>query len=292
MPLHSDSAAYAMDSWLVAAALTSAALHAAWNAAVKVSPQPTQAMTAQMVGSAVLALPALFWTGLPAMSAWPWMAASTLLGMGAVASLLRAYEHGGFGVVYPMTRASSVLLVLPLAAAAAGEWPTPLGLVGVGLVSMAVMVLALGKGNGAARSMTRPALVWTLTAAAFTAGYIVCDGQGVRAAQSPLAYGFSLSIINGVLWAVVQHRSGLRLGALAAAQWRQGLLLALAAMVSYLLILWVWMHAPIALGSALRDTSAVFATVISLTVLKEPFARRVLLAVGLAIAGSMLIRLG
>lgn len=281
-----------MDGWLLAAALTSAALHASWNAAVKVSPQPAQAMTAQMVGSAVLALPALFWVGLPSLSAWPWMIASTLLGMGAVASLLRAYSHGGFGVVYPMSRASSVLLVLPLAAVAAGEWPTPLGLVGVGLVSTAVMVLALGNGNGGARSMTRPALGWTLTAAAFTAGYIVCDGQGVRQAQSPLAYGCTLSIINGVLWAILQQRSGLRLAALAAAQWRQGLLLALAAMASYLLILWVWMHAPIALGSALRDTSAVFATVISLTVLKERFDRSALLAVGLAVAGAMLIRLG
>ena len=52
------------------------------------------------------------------------------------------------------------------------------------------------------------------------------------------------------------------------------------------------MHAPIALGSALRDTSAVFATVISLTVLKERFDRRAMLAVGLAVAGAMLIRLG
>ena len=95
-----------------------------------------------------------------------------------------------------------------------------------------------------------------------------------------------------MVWGWMQHRGGMRLGAIAARMWPKALMLALAAMVSYLLILWVWMHAPIALGSALRDTSAVFATVIALAVLKEPFDWRVVLAVGLAMTGSILIRLG
>lgn len=278
-----------MNNWLVGAALTSALLHAAWNASVKSSPRPTEAMTAQMLGSAVLALPLLFWAGLPAAASWPWMVASTLLNIGAVASLLRAYRHGGFGIVYPMARASSVLLVLPLAAAAAGEWPRPLGVVGVALVSSAVAVLALGR--GAAHAMSRPALSWTLAAAAFTAGYIVCDGQGVRGSQSPLGYGCVMAIVNGVLWTGLQQRAGMKLAALAT-QWPRVLPVALAAMLSYLLILWVWTLAPIALGSALRDTSAVFATLIAVAVLKEPLDRSALFAVALATAGSILIRLG
>ena len=202
-----------MNGWLVVAALASAALHAAWNAAVKSSAQPVLAMTAQMLGSAMLALPLLAWSGLPAPAAWPWLAASTLLGMGAVASLLRGYAQGSFGVVYPMARASSLLLVLPLAATIAGEWPSPRGVAGVALVSAAVMVLALGR--GAASAMTRPALGWTFAAAAFTAGYVVCDAQGVRAAGSALAYGCALSIVNGVFWAGLQKRAGMRLATLA-----------------------------------------------------------------------------
>jgi len=43
-----------MDSWLVAAALTSALLHASWHAVVKSSSHTGEAMTAQMVGSALL----------------------------------------------------------------------------------------------------------------------------------------------------------------------------------------------------------------------------------------------
>ena len=180
-----------MDSVLVGAALLSAALHAAWNAAVKSSARPPLAMTAQLLASAALAVPVLCWVGSPAPASWPWMALSTLLSMGAVATLLRAYEHGGFSVVYPTARASSVLLVLPLAAAVAGEWPRPLGLLGVMLVSAAV-----------------------------------------------------------------------------------------------------WTQAPIAPASALRDTSAIFATMIAVTLLEEPFDRRVLHALALATSGTAMIRLG
>jgi drug/metabolite transporter (DMT)-like permease len=277
-----------MDSTLVAAALLSAALHAAWNAGVKVSARPTRAMTAQMLAAAVLAAPVLWWTGLPAAPAWPWIAAATLLNQGAVASLLRGYRHGAFGMVYPMTRSASVLLVLPLAAAAAGEWPATQGLAGVGLVSLAVLWLALGTGHG--RKLPRPALGWTLAAAAFTAGYVVCDAQGVRRAGSPLAYGCTVAIVNALLWSAWQRRGGLRLRELGA-QWPAALAMAIAATLSYWLILWVWTRAPIALASALRDTSALFATLIALTWLKEPFDRRVLVAVTLASAGTVLIRL-
>ena len=55
----------------VVAALVSALLHAGWNAAVKASRNPAQAMTAQMLVSALLVLPGLWWTGLPDAAAWP-----------------------------------------------------------------------------------------------------------------------------------------------------------------------------------------------------------------------------
>ena len=55
----------------VAGALLSAALHAGWNAAVKAHPKPTEAMTAQMVLCALIVVPGLVWTGLPAAASWP-----------------------------------------------------------------------------------------------------------------------------------------------------------------------------------------------------------------------------
>jgi len=278
-----------MDNLFVAAALLSAILHAAWNAAVKASAHPAQAMTAQMLVSALLAMPALIWAGLPAAPAWPWMLGSVVLNMGAVAALLRGYTHAGFGIVYPMARASSVLMVLPLAAAVAGERPALPGMLGVALVSAAMLILALGSGRR--RALTRPALGWILAAGAFAAGYAVCDAQGVRHAQSPLAYGAALTIANAAAWTWLQRRTGATPGGLRA-QWPRAVPAGLAAMASYLLILWVLQHAPIALSSALRDTSAIFAAIIAVVFLKEPLEQRVLLAIVLATAGAMLIRAG
>jgi drug/metabolite transporter (DMT)-like permease len=275
-----------MDGVLVAAALLSAALHAAWNAGVKASPQPTVAMTAQMLLSALLVLPVLAFTGAPAPASWPWMALSTSLSMGAVATLLRAYRHAAFGVAYPMVRASSVLLVLPLAGWLAAEWPRPLGLLGVALVSLAVLLLV----RGPERALSRPALGWMAAAAAFTAGYVVCDAQGVRRSGSPLAYGCVLAMLNALLWSSWQYRNGLRLRSLLPG-WPRALGMALAATLSYWLILWVWTRAPIAPASALRDTSAIFATLIAAKVLKERIDARIASAVLLATAGTVAIRL-
>ena len=276
-----------MDSLYVAAALFSAALHACWNAAVKTSAQPGHAMTAQMLVSALFSLPLMAWAGWPAAAAWPWMGLSTLFGIASVAATLRAYAAGSFGMVYPMARSASVLLVLPLAAAMAAEWPRPLSLAGVALVSLAVLLLARGPRG----SLSRAGLGWTLLAAALTAGYVVCDGLGVRRAGSPLAYGSTMAVINALTWTTWQRQRGLRLHELRP-QLPRAALLAVAAMASYLLILWVWAHVPIAPASALRDTSAIFATLIAVTVLKERVDARVLGAVALATAGAVAIRLG
>ena len=81
--------------------LLSALLHAGWNAAVKANRNPAQAMTAQMLLGAVLVLPALLWFGLPDSASWGWIAASTVTNVLTVSALLRAYELGGFGLVYP-----------------------------------------------------------------------------------------------------------------------------------------------------------------------------------------------
>jgi drug/metabolite transporter (DMT)-like permease len=215
------------------------------------------------------------------------MGLSTLFGIASVAATLRAYERGRFGMVYPMARSASVLLVLPLAAATAAEWPRPLSLAGVALVSLGVLLLARGPHG----SLSRTGLGWTLCAAALTAGYIVCDGLGVRRAGSPLAYGSTMAMINALTWSAWQYCRGLRLRELRP-QAPRATLLAVAAMTSYLLILWVWAHAPIAPASALRDTSAIFATLIAVTVLKEPLDVRVLAAVALATLGTVAIRLG
>ncbi len=282
-----------MDVWQFTAALTSALLHAGWNAAVKVSPAPRQAMAAQMAGAALLALVGLAWTGLPAAAALPWMLLSTLLNMGAVVSLLRAYESGAFGTVYPMTRAFSVLGVATLSPLIAGEFLGFMALGGVALVAAALLMLAIDarRPSEEARALPAVALGWTLAAGLITAAYVLADARGARAGGSAAAYGFAVSISNAVAMAWLTRDAGAP-WTLLRAHWRLALPASLASMTSYVLILWVWTRAPVAPAAALRDTSAVFAMLIAVFWMKETLGPYRLLAVALALAGVPLLRLG
>src|SRR6185503_134261 len=116
-----------------------------------------------------------------------------------------------------------------------------------------------------------------------TAGYVLCDAAGVRRAGSPLAYGFVVSATNAAAMFVFQGFT--------ARQWRAVLThagiavpIAIASTASYLLILWVWSRAPIAPASALRDTSSIFAIMIAIVWLREPFTRLRLFAILLSAA--------
>ena len=278
-----------MDATDVAAALVSAILHAGWNAAVKASREPPRAMTAQMLLSALLVLPGLLWSGLPPSAAWPWIAASTAMSVVTVTALLRAYELAGFGLVYPVARAIAVVLVVPLVALFAGGWPGAWALAGIAVIALSLGLLAWDTARD--RGIPLRALAWILAAGLGAAGYILCDAQGVRAAGSPWAYGFVVSITNAAAMCWRQRHNGAPWRQLEG-QWSVAVPAAIASVASYLLILWVWGHAPIAPSAALRDTSAVFAILIAVVWLKEPFTRTRVLAVLLAAAAIPLLRLG
>jgi drug/metabolite transporter (DMT)-like permease len=254
----------------ILAALFSAVLHAGWNAVVKARPSPAEAMTSQMLIGSVAALPAFWLTGLPALAAWPWMIATVLANLVTLWALFHAYEHGAFGVVYPVMRALSVMIVVPVSTLMVGDRLTVGALFGIALIVGALTILGLGARRGG--DFGPKALAWTAVAGAFTAVYVLCDGTGVRLSGTPLGYAFSVSILNFVCtWRVLAPTVGLR--QLAFGDWRRSVPVAVAATVSYALFLWVIAHAPIAPSAALRDTSAVFAVLISIVALREPFTR-------------------
>lgn len=277
-----------MEAAEVAAALLSALLHAGWNAAVKASARPMEAMAAQMLTSAALVVPGLLWTGLPAQASWIWLAASSMMNIVTVSALLRAYALGGFGVVYPVVRAVSVLLVVPLAAQLVGDRLGLAAIAGIGLVAVSLGLLGYSAGRDGA--FTTRALVWTFLAGLSTAAYVMCDAHGVRLAGSPWAYGFAVSVTNAAAMCWRQRHIGTP-RQLLKSNWAIAAPTAAAAVASYLLILWVWSQAPIAPASALRDTSAVFAILIAIAWLKEPFTPSRMLAVLLAAAAVPLLRL-
>lgn len=275
-----------MEGVIVLAALTSAFLHAAWNAAVRLRPDPRGALVAQVIGAGALAALLMPFATPPGPAAIAWLAASTFFNVLSMFAMLRAYAAGGeFGLVYPLIRAISPLLVALFADLVAGEMLGPYGLTGVGLIAAGVAFFASGDiGN-------RKALFWALTAGALGAVYVVCDAQGARASGSPIGYGLVLSLLNAIVFAAVYRaRGGTPIGQAIRDNWSIATIAPFASMASYLLILWVYSKAPIAVGAALRDTSVVFGALIAAIVLKERVTKPWVVGVALAAAGAMTLR--
>ena len=276
-----------MDGLLVATALLSAFLHAGWNAAVKASPDVKGAMAAQVVSSGLISLPLLLLVPLPPQAAWPWLAVSTLFNILAMVTLLRGYANGGgFGLVYPLSRATSPLLVALFARVAIGETPSTTGLVGIALVSFGVALFASGDGG-----QRKASLAYALAAGAFSAAYAVSDAQGARLSPSPMGYGLVVSVINAIVFGTLHRlRTGTPIRHALKANVAVATLGSSAAIASYVLILWVWTQAPIALGSALRDTSMIFGALLATFVLGETMTRRRAAAIGCATLGAAVLR--
>lgn len=281
-----------METLHLLAALASALLHAGWNAVVKAQPEPRQVMAAQMSASALLMLPLLAWVGLPKPSAWIWVLLSTTLNVAAVRAMLRAYDSGPFGTVYPVMRACAVLGVAVVTPLLLGERLSAAAASGVLLVVAALAGLALdARRASAGAGFDGRSLSWTLLAGALAAAYVLADAAGVRESGDAVAYGSAVSVANaGVMaWASRDQGSPWRL---LRQHGRVAWPVAVASMLSYLAILWVFRHAPVAPAAALRDTSSVFAMLIAVLWLKEPLGPRRLLVLGLALSGVALLRLG
>jgi drug/metabolite transporter (DMT)-like permease len=271
---------------IVIVALASALLHAAWNAGVKASKDSRGAMAAQVVASGIAAVPILAAVPLPSAAALPWLCGSALFNFLTVIALLRGYEQGGgFGFVYPLARAVSPLLVLLMANLVQGERVSALGIAGIALVSSGVALFASGEGKH-----RRAALVFALLAGAASAAYAICDANGARHSPSVLGYGLTVSVINAVVFGSFhKFRNGVSIGQALRTHLGMATIGAAAGTSSYLLILWVWSRAPVAIGAALRDTSVVFAALIAAR-LGEGLSPQRMGAIGLVAAGAAMIR--
>jgi hypothetical protein len=277
-----------LDTIYIVAALCSALLHATWNAAVKSTGQHSAIMTGQMLVAALVGLPVLFFVEPPELASLGWIAASAGFNVLGLRAILRAYDQGEFGLVYPMSRAIMIMLVVPLSTLLAHEQLSSGVMLGIGLIISALAVLALGAGKG--HDVSRHVLIWTGVGGVLSACTVLIDAHGIRQSGSPFAYGCVVAIVNATNMTWQQRRRPDLFATMrqyASVTLWSGVL----SMASYLLIVWVFSKAPIAGAAALRDTSSVFAVLIAMVFMKEAINRTKLLAVGMALAAIPLMRL-
>ncbi|HSG90339.1 MAG TPA: EamA family transporter [Pseudomonadales bacterium] len=251
--------------------LLAAMLHAGWNALVKVNADPLVTLALMTAGAALAAICALPFVPAPGAAALPWLGLAVLIHSAYKFCLLRAYALGDFGHVYPLARGTAPLLVTLISVLWVGEALSASSLAAVLLLATGVMSLALRGGARPLRESRAPVL-YALATASFIGSYSVVDALGARAAVSPHGYVVWLFIADAVpicTLALVRRRG--RVIAALGAHWRPGLAGGAMSLLAYWLVIWAMSVSPMAPVSALRETSVLFAALLSVVVLREGF---------------------
>ncbi len=269
--------------------LFSALLHAGWNALIKERGERFLSISTLGVAQGLIALAALPFVAVPSGATWLWIFASAALHTGYKLLLVRAYSAGDLGQVYPLARGAAPLLSALAALSLLGESPGSFVWTGIVVLSGGIALMSL-KGGGAAQ-LGGKAVLWALATSIFIAGYTLVDAVGARGAASPSSYIAWMFLFDGFAMGLVY----LGVRPTAAPALVRGLPLGFAAAVmslgAYWLVIWAMTQAPIGAVAALRETSILFALMISVLVLRERAPPWRLAAAGVILAGVALMRL-
>ncbi|MBN9075465.1 MAG: hypothetical protein BGN87_16880 [Rhizobiales bacterium 65-79] len=270
--------------------LIAALLHAGWNALLKSQPDKTAGALAVAISSAVIGLVCLVHTGLPAREAWPLVASSAVLHLGYFLFLTSAYRVGDLSQVYPIARGVAPLITAASAGLVLGETLTPLEttaviIIGLGLISLVLTAKTDGRFNLVSCSLA-------LVTGIFIAAYSLNDGIGARVAGDSLAFYSATAPLNGAMMCIGMSLFRRDIVATALTKCRRSLWIGgPLSFTAYALITWAFTQAPIALVSALRETSLVFALILGTLFLKERVNLVKVFSVFVTLFGAVLLRM-
>ncbi len=272
------------------AVVFAALLHAAWNALVKGGADKVMSMGAVVLGQTLFALVVLPFLPLPATESLPYLAVGVLLHVGYQWFLLQSYRTGDLTHVYPIARGSAPLFVAAVSVLFLGVQLDGLALLAIATVVAGIMSLALVRQHNGPQN--RKAALFALVTGMFIAAYSLVDGFGARLSGTSLGFYAWLAIANGglmglYLWQVAPQS----LRAIPGPGRATLLLGGGASFVAYSLVMWAFTQAPIALVTALRETSIVFALLIGVFFLKERLSLLKVAATFTTLIGAALLRI-
>ena len=270
--------------------LVAALLHATWNTLIKFSGERLLVIACMDSVALLFVVFALGFVSLPPLEIWPWIIASALFELLYRYLLIQAYRVGDLGLVYPLMRGLSPLVVLVLTLVFAGEVLSTQQILGILLIPFGMLCL-LWQGGGGDR------LPWSMLPVVLLIGlcigcYTFLDGQALRRWSHPLDYLVWLTLLSAwpfPLLALVRRRAAFSL--FWRTQWRLGLSVGLCVLLSYALVLWAMQLGSIAEAAALREVSVILVVLFGMRYLKEPFGRPRLIACGLVLIGMFVMKL-
>jgi drug/metabolite transporter (DMT)-like permease len=279
-----------LDTTVFVAVILAALLHAGWNVLIKSNPDRLLSMASQQGFFALSGAALLIWAGLPGSAAMPYLIASGALHLGYNLFLVRAYKSADLSQVYPIARGTAPLVALVITGVVFAEWPVMLAIAGIGILVLGLLMTGLSRSKQA--STDSHAIAYALGTAAFIGCYSVVDGMGARISGNVLGYVGASFVLDGAFtFAACQAIRGRGFVSSLVPLWRIGLFGAVASAAAYGIVIWAMTVAPIASVAALRETSIVFALILSARFLKEHFGWQRLVGGCLILAGAVLLRL-
>ncbi len=271
------------------AVLCAAGLHACWNAIVKFGSDKFQGMLVLSVTQGLVGVALALVSPLPTGETWLWLIASVLFQTAYKAFFTFAYHHGDLSRVYPIARGTAPMIVALVGAFILADVVEASEYAGILLVGAGILLMARGVfSNGEAREL----LPFAFASAIATAGYSLVDGIGARVSGHATMYVAWLFLLDGALFLAwgLYYRGRTALPR-ELKVWGLGSIAGGASYGAYWIAVWAMTVAPIALVTALRETSVLFAVLIGVVFFRERAELGKLVAAVLIAAGVILTRL-
>jgi len=268
------------------AVLAAALLHASWNVLLKSGGDKELETISIAVGSGVVGLAALPFFPVPAGASWPWLAGSAIVHILYFIFLAGAYRWGELSYTYPVMRGGGPMIVAMVGAVALGEILPFKETLGVLCICAGILAFASGRHDPRATG-------FAIGNAVVIATYTLIDGQGARASGAPVSYTLWFFAANGIVLLLYGVARGRRVALVGyfRTKWPRAVIGGTLAVGAYAIALWAMTRAPIALVAVLRETSVIFAALLSTVFLKEKMTRRRLLATGAVMVGLVALRI-
>lgn len=270
---------------ITTALLFAAILHATWNVLLKRGKEPLLDAAIISLFTIPIGAVGLALVPPPMLESWPYLAAGVVIHNLYFLALAYSYQHADLGPSYSIMRGLPPLLISVGSAVLLGEHLPPLVWLGIACTSMGLIFL--GKKS---HWPTSQGLLFSLIAALLIASYTIVDGVGTRLSGSVLGYLFTLQLLMSVVFACgvacwksrsLKHRLQ--------ENWPNGAGGAVLSMIAYGVMLWAVTKIPMGMALALRETSVLFANIMAVMFLREPFRKRIIIpAVGIVIGIALL----
>ncbi|MFT4960733.1 MAG: drug/metabolite transporter (DMT)-like permease [Paracoccaceae bacterium] len=269
--------------------IAAAILHAVWNASIKDSGDKFVNMAAVILGQAPLAALTLLFVPIPVFDSLPYLLVGIALHIGYQFFLPLSYKYGDLTLVYPIARGVAPLIVAGISVLFLGVELNTVEIIGVLTIGTGIMSLALVRKSDGQRNGKAVGLA--LITGCFIASYSLVDGTGARIAGTAIGFYGLLALGSTLGYSVIL--SVWKPGTLRLA-WRsrklKGLLGGSASFIAFSLVIWAFTQAPIALVTALRETSIIFALLIGVFVLKEKLDLMKVVSTMITVGGAIIMK--